>query len=289
MIDRLHKKRLFVFLVSLTQTCMPLYAANNSVEYVDALSKPQVRTIRTNTLCRGASYEGGVSKSNTKTIRECIGPNLRKVVVLSVQNFETHDLFGLAKQAIDDALDKSPKTIYAYTPWANAVSPMFVARLEYANGKTGELEMAYGYMCFQDENGKHWWTRFASAIDLNAPATLDQSHRSLQAEIKVSKRIFKAAESKQFCVYFKLFNGMGQVQNPEIGASKLIVNKKVLNDSIVIFGNGPRDKRFDALPPGETLEFSYALGSYFSKPGSYEVVWKGNTFESAPEHLMVTK
>jgi hypothetical protein len=169
MIDRRFKKRLCVFLVFSTQAFMPLYAANNSVEYVNALAE-QPAAVTTNALCRGASYEGGVSRSNTKTIRECVGPNLRKVVILWVKNFETHDLFGLAKQAINSAFEKSPKSIYAYQPWANAVSPEFIARLEYANGKTGELEMAYGYICFQDESGKHWWTRYTDPSDLNAPA-----------------------------------------------------------------------------------------------------------------------
>ena len=80
---------------------------------------------------------------------------------------------------------------------------------------------------------------------------------------------------------FTLVNDGGETINPGIAATHLVVNGEELADSIMIFGNGPRDALFDALPPGQHLQFVYALGSHFSKPGIYRVAWKGNRFQSA--------
>jgi len=137
------------------------------LEFINEISPTDSAPAVSNRLCRSNDRQGGDSKANTQTIRALLGPTLKSISVLKVGNFETHDRFSLAQQAIADALQKSPKTLYRYEPWANAVKPDFIARLNYADGKTGELAMTYGYLCFQDKSGTHWWTRFTMPQELN--------------------------------------------------------------------------------------------------------------------------
>ena len=136
------------------------------LEFIDEIS-PGDSTPPPNRLCRKSDEHAGGSKSNTQTIRALLGPTLKSVSVLKVGQFDTYDRFSLAREAITDALQKSPKTLYSYEPWANAVKPEFIARLNYSDRKKGELEMTYGYLCFQDKSGKHWWTRFTMPQELN--------------------------------------------------------------------------------------------------------------------------
>ena len=136
------------------------------VKFVDNLKSTPPQSL--NGLCRNAKSSGsGEVKQNGGTIREFLGPNLKNITVLWAEQVETHDLFPLAQRAISEALEKSPNRLYSYEPWANKVSPQFIARLEYANGKNGDLQLANGYACFEDQSGKHWWTRFTDPSDLN--------------------------------------------------------------------------------------------------------------------------
>src|SRR5262249_54659957 len=81
-------------------------------------------------------------------------------------------------------------------------------------------------------------------------------------------------------ITFTLVNDGNQVIDPKIPSARIVVNGKPLPDSGLIFGNGPRDARFTALPPGDHLLFGYALGSHFKKPGVYRVHWEGEGFRS---------
>lgn len=59
-----------------------------------------------------------------------------------------------------------------------------------------------------------------------------------------------------------------------------MVNGEELADSGLVLGNGPRDARSAALPPGDHLSFGYALGDHFREPGIYRVSWRGANFRS---------
>ena len=83
-----------------------------------------------------------------------------------------------------------------------------------------------------------------------------------------------------FTVSFALVNDGEKAADPEIRASRLLVNGKDLKDWDFIIANGPRDKSFDSLPAGQSLQFGSALGSYFTEPGVYKIQWKGKSFES---------
>jgi hypothetical protein len=138
-----------------------------NVDFINQLAPRPSILPSTNRLCATTDSQGGVSEPNTKTIREFLGPELKSIDILQVTNFETHDLFYVARQAVSNALQKSPKTVFRYEPWANAVNPDYVGRLNYSDGKTGEILATDGYICFQDHEGKHWWARFTSPEDLN--------------------------------------------------------------------------------------------------------------------------
>ena len=82
-------------------------------------------------------------------------------------------------------------------------------------------------------------------------------------------------------MHFALVNDGDKTLNPEIESSELLVNGKQLKDWAFIIGQGPRDDRFAALPPGDHLLFGYALGDHFQKPGIYKLSWKGKNFQSS--------
>jgi hypothetical protein len=86
---------------------------------------------------------------------------------LQVTNFETLTRFYIATEAIANILQKSPKILFRHEPWANSVNPDYVGRLNFADGKSGEILATDSYICFQDHDGKRWWARFASPEDLN--------------------------------------------------------------------------------------------------------------------------
>jgi hypothetical protein len=113
---------------------------------------------------------------------------------------------------------------------------------------------------------------------------------NLWAAISVNRPIIDGEMMSQdpFMIHFGLVNDGDKAVDPEIESSQLFVNGKELKDWSFIIGNGPRDDRWKALPPGDHLSFGYALGKHFEKPGAYRVSWKGKNFES-PEIVFRVK
>src|SRR5262249_30750315 len=109
-----------------------------------------------------------------------------------------------------------------------------------------------------------------------------ESVAEIWAAISVNEPVFVAGWTKDLQINFPLFIDSDNTINSDIEASEIIVNGKPLADSRFIFSNGPRDNRFNALPPKDYLLLGCALGERFSEPGIYKVSWKGRTFE-APE------
>ena len=98
--------------------------------------------------------------------------------------------------------------------------------------------------------------------------------------LSVSRPLFHAGGTKELLVYFTLVNDGSATIDPNIESSKIIINGVALKDSAFILSNGIRDQRWRALPPGDSLEFAYALEKYFKEPGIYRVSWKGENFET---------
>jgi hypothetical protein len=121
----------------------------------------------------------------------------------------------------------------------------------------------------------------ASAAMTTTPAEgIHGTERGLWAALTVNHAVFRQGQTKDLNIEFTLVNDGDMVLDPEIAGSRIIINEKELPDSALILGNGPRDVRFDALPPGEHLQFGYPLGSYFEQPGTYRVSWRGTSFRS---------
>jgi hypothetical protein len=72
------------------------------------------------------------------------------------------------------------------------------------------------------------------------------------------------------------------VVDPRLASSQLLVNGAPDPNWAFTVSNGPRDARWNALPPRDTLQFGYALGTLFPAPGRYTVVWRVGTVDSAP-------
>jgi hypothetical protein len=100
------------------------------------------------------------------------------------------------------------------------------------------------------------------------------------AALGVNRVVFRQSEVKGLTIEFTLVNDGEATIDPKIGESRIVVQGKELADSGLIMGNGPRDARFTALPPGEHLSFSYSLGDHFKEPGIYRVSWRGANFRS---------
>jgi hypothetical protein len=113
-----------------------------------------------------------------------------------------------------------------------------------------------------------------------ADAERGQDHRTLWAAVSVSEPVFEAGGTKSLQINFALANDGRETISLPIDTSEIIVNGEALKDSALILANGPRDARWNALPPGDSLRFGYAMGDRFKEPGIYTVSWKGDGFES---------
>ena len=117
----------------------------------------------------------------------------------------------------------------------------------------------------------------AAALSYAAPA----SDINLSATISVPQSVFHVKELEKLVVNFTVTNSGKATLDPDIISSQLYVNGAVPPEWINTIGNGLRSSQFNALPPGQTLQFGYQLGpSYFAKPGIYKVQWKGAHFET---------
>jgi len=117
----------------------------------------------------------------------------------------------------------------------------------------------------------------------NPPGSRDaKAEENLWAAVTVSTPIldWDAFTVDPFMVYFGLVNDGEKTVNPEITASQLLVNGKVLKEWPLIVGRGLSTDQWEKLPPKTPIAFGYNLGKYFEKPGVYRLVWKGKTFES---------
>lgn len=90
-------------------------------------------------------------------------------------------------------------------------------------------------------------------------------------------------------VHFKLKNESSRHVDPELTKSELVIDGKPLKESALLFGSGPRDKRFSSLPPGDKLEFAYPLGHYIQEPGTHTLVWRSKGYRQSELTIKVAK
>jgi hypothetical protein len=91
-----------------------------------------------------------------------------------------------------------------------------------------------------------------------------------------------------FMLCFSLTNVSASAINPLVTESSLRVNGKELASWPFTIANGPRDDRWESLPPGDHLEFCYAMGAPpFTSHGVYDVVWLVQGRASKPFRIEV--
>jgi hypothetical protein len=112
--------------------------------------------------------------------------------------------------------------------------------------------------------------------------TADQKKaESLWAGLSVNHPNFKAGQRKDVRIEFTLVNDGDKVIDPRIAESQIVINGKELADSGLILSSVQKGTRFNALPPGESLQFDCPLGDRLKEPGVYRVSWKGFGFQSS--------
>jgi hypothetical protein len=102
----------------------------------------------------------------------------------------------------------------------------------------------------------------------------------LSAALNVNHSVFTFDDVKDLVVEFTIVNDGPQTIDPGIAGSRLIINGKEIEDSGLLLGNGPRDARFTALPPGDLIRFTTRLGDQFQVPGTYHISWRGSQFRT---------
>jgi hypothetical protein len=90
---------------------------------------------------------------------------------------------------------------------------------------------------------------------------------------------------------FLLLNDSATPVDVEAGSWRIVVNGSELNDSGMIFGNGPMPVGYQVLKPGESYEFGKALSiaEYFLPNGQCKVSWKGAAFQSPTIMVTITR
>jgi len=104
----------------------------------------------------------------------------------------------------------------------------------------------------------------------------------LWAAISVNEPVFRDGYTKDLQMDFAVVNDGQTTIDPKTNSSHLFINGEELKSWQFIAGNGPRSGNYNALPPGDSTSFGYALGDLFEKPGVYKVRWEGENFK-APE------
>lgn len=128
-------------------------------------------------------------------------------------------------------------------------------------------------------------------VGVSLAAGVARVGQSLWAAISVSHPVFDAdvISEDPFLIHLALVNDGDKIIDPELESSQLLVNGKELGaDWSFTISIGPRDHRFQALPPGDHLAMTYSLGRdfqgvlgrHFREPGIYRVSWKGKRFQS---------
>jgi hypothetical protein len=136
--------------------------------------------------------------------------------------------------------------------------------------------------------------RFAGMAVILAALLLGQRPDASQGEnvkvwaaISVQPTIYWEGNTDALVVHFGLVNDGSSTINPNVESSHLLINGVEPKDWGNVIINGLRTPSFRALPPRQTLNFSYVLGRYFQKPGVYTVGWQGAHFKASDITLRV--
>lgn len=111
----------------------------------------------------------------------------------------------------------------------------------------------------------------------------------LALKLAVSKTTLTLAQRARFQIRFTAVNQGSHTINPRLYSVRLLVNGRPSVAWMLAIGNGPRDRRWTALPAGESLQMGWALGkALFPAPGRYQMVLQQGTLRSAAVTVTVT-
>jgi len=105
----------------------------------------------------------------------------------------------------------------------------------------------------------------------------NETDRELWAGISSNQPVFRGSPTN-LNITFTLVNDGQAAVDPKIDTAKLVVNGEEL--SVFQFMDGPRDDRWNSLPPGDYILFARGSGEMFKQPGIYRLSWKGEGFQS---------
>jgi len=119
-------------------------------------------------------------------------------------------------------------------------------------------------------------------VSLNLHADEKAPGIKLWASVLPSEPLFKGDEVKKLNIHFSIVNDGSDTVATGIGGSRLIINGKPMEGSMMMFNNGPASPLRDHLPPGQGILFGYGFewNHEFDKPGLYKLQWKGEHFTS---------
>jgi hypothetical protein len=119
-------------------------------------------------------------------------------------------------------------------------------------------------------------TRSGSTAAKNDPLQT----KNLWAGLSVNRAVFQTGEAKDLRIELTLVNDSDAAVDPKIAESQIVIKGKELGDPAKLLSSLPKDARFQALPPGDSLQFGLGLGDQIQQPGTYRIIWKGAGFES---------
>jgi hypothetical protein len=121
----------------------------------------------------------------------------------------------------------------------------------------------------------------AALVASKLGSTDQQKTGTVWAGLTADHPIFRAGQTKDLRIELSLVNDSDKIIDPKIAESHIVVNGKKLGDSEMILRSVPKEARFKAMSPGESLQFDCLLGDQFKEPGIYRVSWKGAGFQSS--------
>src|SRR5262249_582098 len=103
-----------------------------------------------------------------------------------------------------------------------------------------------------------------------AAAKLDKAG-SVWAGLSVNHPIVRASQTKEVRIEVTVVNDSDSVIDPKIAESRIVINGKEAGDSGMILSSVQKGTRFDALPPGASVQFDCSMGDQFKEPAIYRV------------------
>jgi len=96
-------------------------------------------------------------------------------------------------------------------------------------------------------------------------------------------------ERKDFKISLTATNQGSEIVDPQLHKAKLLVNGKEAKVWTLAIGNGKREAKWFALPPGETVSMTWSsMGeSLFTRPGVYTLALRFDETRLAPIEVQV--